>query len=156
MRVVCTRLPLLPDGTTQLDSPWLTEQAEYVVVSLLAEPDGGVQLHLVTDDPMSLGWFDSRNFKTVEASVPRSWAVTVSEEGVVEFAPASWLIPGFWEAYYEGDSSAKQAVEAELSLLLSPTSSSRDHSARAKSSADPTDADRVSVHEDAEPTEPNR
>jgi hypothetical protein len=114
MKVICTKVPPSPTGEALDASPWVTVDAEYDVVSVLAEPDRQVQLQIITDDGRSLAWFDSTNFMTVDGAIPESWTARVGEGGVLELAPASWLAPGFWEAYYDGDPSATDAVEAEL------------------------------------------
>ncbi|XBB66146.1 hypothetical protein ABFU82_18785 [Nocardioides sp. WV_118_6] len=71
-------------------------------------------IQIITDDGRSLAWFDSLNFEASDGSVPDRWTVRIGPGGTVALAPASWLVPGFWEAYYDGDPSATQAVEAEL------------------------------------------
>ncbi len=114
MKVVCTKLPPLPNGEALDASPWVTVDAEYYVASVLAEPGGQVQIQIVTDDGRSLAWFDSSSFMTVDGTMPDRWCAQIGEGGVLEIAPASWLAPGFWEAYYDGDPSAGDAVEAEL------------------------------------------
>ena len=115
---MCTRLPAPVDGMSLESSPWVTLGAEYFVVSLLADPSGRVQLHIVADDGRSLAWFDSINFMTVDGSLPRNWVASVGERGTLELAPECWLAPGFWEAYYDGDPAAAEAVEVELRVIL--------------------------------------
>jgi hypothetical protein len=117
MKVICTRLPAPVDGMDLESSPWITLHSEYHVVSLLAEP-GGVQLQIVTDDGRSLGWFDSTNFLTVDGSLPHNWAARVGEGGALELGPQDWLVPGFWESYYDGDPTTAEAVAAALRALL--------------------------------------
>jgi hypothetical protein len=122
MRVVCVRVPSPIDGLDADVSPWVTLHEEYVVVSLLAESDGRVKLQIITGDRRSLGWFNSVDFITSDGSIPANWVATVGEGGLVELAPAAWLVTGFWEAYYDGDSEAAAAVERELREILAETS----------------------------------
>lgn len=117
MKVICTRLPAPVDGTEVHSSPWVTLDSEYHVVSLLAEPAGRVQLQIVTDDGQSLAWFDSSDFMTVDGNLPGSWTARVGEGGELELAPESWLAAGFWEAYYDGDPTAVEAVSSELEAV---------------------------------------
>lgn len=117
MKVICTKVPPAPTGEVLDVSAWVTVDAEYHVVSVLAEPDRPVQLQIVTDDGRSLAWFESTNFMTVDGAMPESWTARIGEGGVLELGPAAWLVPGFWEAYYDGDPSAADAVEAELQAL---------------------------------------
>ncbi|WP_369744479.1 hypothetical protein [Paenarthrobacter sp. AMU7] len=115
---MCTPL-LTNDGQGTLESsPGLSLDAEYQVVSLLAYPAGPVLLHLVIDDEHSLAWFDSRTFITVDGTVPDSWEARIREGGTLDFAPASWLVPGFWEDYYDGDPAAAETVKTELGKMM--------------------------------------
>lgn len=114
MKVMCTQL-LASDGRERLESsPWLTLDAEYHVASLLAYPDGRVLLRLLADNENGLALFDSRAFITVDGRVPETWEGRIGEGGALEFAPSSWLVPGFWEDYYDGDPAAVEIVETEL------------------------------------------
>ena len=114
MKVICTKVPPTPNGEAPAASPWVTVDAEYHVVSVLAEPGGQVQVQILTDDGRSLAWFDSLNFMTVDGTVSERWTARIGEGGVLELAPKAWLVPGFWEAYYDGEASAVDAVESEL------------------------------------------
>lgn len=117
MKVICTKGSSVCDRRGRGREPLGNGRAEYVVVSVLAEPDRQVQIQIVTDDGRSLAWSDSTNFMTVDGAVPESWTARIGEGGVLELAPTAWLAPGFWEAYYDGDRSAVDAVESELQAL---------------------------------------
>ena len=117
MKVLCVRLPGPLDGSTLDSSPWITVDKVYTVTSVTAEPGGRVQIQIVADDGRSLAWFNSETFLTVDSAIPDSWVVKVGESGTLDLAPASWREPGFWEAYYDGDATAKGTVEAELRRL---------------------------------------
>ncbi|WP_158607472.1 hypothetical protein [Flexivirga caeni] len=54
---------------------------------------------------------------TVDGAIPESWTARIGEGGVLELAPAAWLALGIWEAYYDGDPTAVDAVESELQAL---------------------------------------
>ncbi|WP_268531024.1 hypothetical protein ACT17Q_13830 [Cellulomonas sp. CW35] len=95
----------------------MTVGAEYRVVSVLASPGRRVLLQILTDDGRSLAWFESTDFATVDGAVPESWVVQIGEAGVLRLAPAAWLVPGFWEAYYDEEPSAVGSVESELRAL---------------------------------------
>ncbi|ASN20167.1 hypothetical protein [Arthrobacter sp. YN] len=118
MKVRCTQL-LTNDGRGTLESsPWLTLDAEYHVVSLLAYPGGRVLLRLLADNENGLALFDSTAFITVDGTVPDSWEARIREGGTLVFAPTSWLVPGFWEDYYDGDPAAAEAVRQELNKII--------------------------------------
>ncbi|TCC48813.1 hypothetical protein E0H75_19770 [Kribbella capetownensis] len=118
MRVVCVDVPVPVIGMEVESSPWVTLDREYVVLAISAEAGGRVQLQLVTDDKDTLGWFDAGCFVCVEGDVPSTWVVRLGEKGLLELGPEAWLAPGFWEAYYDGDASAADAVESQLAAIL--------------------------------------
>jgi len=99
-------------------SGWLKLDTEYTVTSILAYPSGRVEIQVVADDQRNLAWLDSRAVKTIDETIPESWEARVGDGGVLEFAPPRWLVPGFWEDYYDGDSSAAQIVNKELDKIL--------------------------------------
>lgn len=117
MKVICTRVPPAPTGEVLDASVWVSVNSEYHVVSVLMEPERQVLLQIVTDDGRGLAWVESTNFMTVDGVMPESWAARIGEGGVLELGPPAWLAPGFWEAYYDGDPSAADAVGSELRTL---------------------------------------
>lgn len=100
------------------DSPWVSLDREYAVLSMAATPAGQVQLQIITDDRQSLGWFDSQMFVTTDGAIPGNWTVKVSESGTLEITPAAWHVDGFWEAYYDGDSDARRVYAEELKRVV--------------------------------------
>lgn len=120
MIVECVVNPVASDTEPPGASPWITVGANYRVAALLAVPNSRIELQIIADDGFSLAWFDSSLFLTVDSSIPKSWTVRVNDAGAVEFAPAAWLVDGFWESYYDGDAIAARAVESELEKLLRP------------------------------------
>jgi len=119
MKVICTKVPLDATGKAQDTSPWVTVGAEYDVVSVIAVPHRELLLQIV-DNEGGLGWFASVDFMTVDGTIPASWVSQIDEKGMLELAPAAWLVPGFWEDYYDGEPSAVDAVEAELQSIPQP------------------------------------
>lgn len=117
MKVLCTQLPVSPLGEVLASNAWVTVGSKYHVVSILAEPARSVQLQIVTDDGRSLAWFSSTYFATVDETVPDRWVSRIGSGGVLALAPAALLAPGFWEAYYDGEPSAVEAMETEFRLL---------------------------------------
>jgi hypothetical protein len=114
MRVVCTRIPTPVRGLRPGASPWVDLDHEYIVLGVLAEPGGAVQLHLLLDRDGNLAWFDSDCFLTVEGSVPPSWTTRIGAGGALELAPTTWHAEGFWELYYDGDPDARDSVRREV------------------------------------------
>lgn len=117
MKVTCVKLPTLPGGEQPVETRWIGVDTDYQVISLIAQPDGRVVFHVVTDDARYLAWFDSVYFRVADGRLPSTWRARIHEDGMLELAPAAWLVDGFWERYYESDASAVDAVEHELRLL---------------------------------------
>lgn len=118
MKVVCVQIPAPTDALEIESSPWVTLNSEYNVVSLIAEPQGRVQLHLLTDDGISLAWFDSEHFRGLDDRLPANWGVRLRGDGVVELGPPAWMAEGFWESFYDSDVSAMDSVSREVHLIL--------------------------------------
>lgn len=116
MKVICTRLPRLAGSEQLAQHGWITLEREYEVVSILAQPNRSIEVQLVVDDG-SLAWFGSGDFMTTDGSLPTTWISRIGEGGVLEFGPETWLAAGFWEAYYDDEPSAVDAVNAELGRL---------------------------------------
>lgn len=114
MKVICAKPPPSPTGQVLEVNPWVTVGVEYQVVSVSAVPGRRVMLQIVTDDGRTLGLFDSSSFKTIDSSIPERWRADIDERGILRLAPDAWLARGFWEAYYDGDPAAIEAVNFEL------------------------------------------
>ncbi|MFC8598244.1 hypothetical protein [Isoptericola sp. NPDC057191] len=112
------RIPGIAEGVETASSPWLTVGETYVVLGVIAGSGRRVELHLLTNDRASFGWFDAECFETDDAAPPANWSAIVSGGGVVEFGPKEWLLDGFWERYYDGDPTAAESVERELAIIL--------------------------------------
>lgn len=117
MKVVCIRLPAPVDGVEIDASPWVSVDNEYIVLGVLADFPGRIQLHLLADDGRSLAWFDSDCFLTVDA-IPANWSARINDGGTLELAPPAWFADGFWESYYDGDPSSRESVDGELAVIL--------------------------------------
>ncbi|MGN6686445.1 MAG: hypothetical protein ACTHK1_02795 [Actinomycetales bacterium] len=107
------------DGKPMTDSAWLSVDRVYRVLSVAATPEGSVQLQVVTDDGRSLGWFESAMFMTTDGAIPPNWVARIGDRGAVELAPARWLVPGFWESFYDLDPGARRVFEEELAAITS-------------------------------------
>lgn len=101
-----------------MESASVTLHSEYVVLSIVADPDGSLQFQIMTDDRHTPAWFDSVMFLTTDAGIPPNWTVRVGGGGVLDLAPAKWLIPGFWEAYFDDDPEAVQVFDYESNIIF--------------------------------------
>jgi hypothetical protein len=91
--------------------------AEYQVLSISAAPNGPIRFQVMTDDRHTPAWFDSAMFTTIDSSLPPNWVVRVGESGALDLAPARWLMPGFWEAFFDRNPEAGAVFDEEMLLL---------------------------------------
>ncbi|WP_347110060.1 hypothetical protein AAHB33_05130 [Paenarthrobacter sp. S56] len=118
MKVIYTQVAQSAGAPPFEGSGWLELDTEYTVTSILAYPNGRVEIQVVADAQRSMAWVDSRAVMTTDETIPESWEARVGDGGVLEFAPPRWLVPGFWEDYYDGEPTAAQAVKEELDKIL--------------------------------------
>lgn len=118
MRVRCVRIVSPATGAVLADSPWLRVGGEYAVLTVMAEPERRPLLRVLHEGGPSL--WDSGMFETVDDRLPDSWVARVRDGGIVEFGPARWLEPGFWEAYFDDDPRAVTSYEDELARMYPP------------------------------------
>lgn len=117
MKVIYAQIAVAAGERPFEGSGWLKLDAEYTVTSLLAYPSGRVQIQLLADDQRNMAWVDSKAVMTIDGTIPESWEARVGDGGVLEIAPPRWLVPGFWEDYYDGDPSAAETVKEELDKI---------------------------------------
>jgi hypothetical protein len=108
VKALCVRLS---DGHDR-DS-WLTLNHEYQVLSVLMTPRGPAKLRILADDGRTPILVEATAFAMSSQQLPRSWVFAIREGGVVELGPPSWLEPGFWERYFDGDADAVMQFQEE-------------------------------------------
>ena len=114
MRVVCIDPQSAIPGGAGAANPWLTMNREYDVLEIYAFPGADVQLRVRSDDGSIPALFDSASFMTVDGALPERLIVQVQEGGVLRIGPASWMVPGFWEAYFDKSPDAVETYEREV------------------------------------------
>jgi hypothetical protein len=119
MRVRCVRVPSSRVGVELESSPWVTVGREYPVLGVLAVWGKRIKLHLLTDDGENIGWFESHCFEVTDSTFPSNWIAQIRDNGTFRLAPASWLVDGFWERYYDDfDPAATDTVKREIAVIL--------------------------------------
>lgn len=104
MRVRCTKIlvpPMEHGGVELAEHDAITIGKEYVVLSICVHPDWGAEF-LIPDDllgPKGSMW-PAAMFETVDDRLPSKWVAQIDEDGFLNFAPRSWLRPGFWGPEY--------------------------------------------------------
>lgn len=114
MKVRCTRLADAP----QRQASWLTVGRSYDVLSVVLDTHGRWLLRLQSDSYPGVGLFQLDQFEIVDPRVPNCWIATWNAQGVFELTTRDWSVPGFWEAYFDGDPNANAAFQRDLARIL--------------------------------------
>jgi hypothetical protein len=99
------------------NSPWLTLHGEYQILSILMTPSGPAKLRILADDGRTPILVDAAMFSMNSQPLPDTWVAIIEEGGIVELGPRSWLKPGFWERYFDGDADAMTQFQREMSNM---------------------------------------
>jgi hypothetical protein len=117
MKVRCNRIISPVDGSRIIENDWLTAGDEYLVLSLLIDPNGHVQLRVIDNDGTPSVW-PAEMFETTDERPSPNWLIRLGSDGLLEIAPGSWLEPGFWEDYFDDVAEARSDYENELSVIV--------------------------------------
>jgi hypothetical protein len=97
-------------------SSWLTVGGIYPVVSMLFGSSSTAQVQ-VHDDSGGPSWWRRSMFTQVTGAIPRNWAVEMTPDGLVGFAPNRFGVEGFWESFFDGDAAAGAIYAEELAVI---------------------------------------
>jgi hypothetical protein len=106
-------------------SSFLTDNAEYLVVSLSASRKSGVKFQLLSDDEThEPGWFDAELFEITSGAIPSTWRAELRQDpnlpGYLLLAPEPFLQERFWDDYW-GDGTRHYVIdefERQIELLV--------------------------------------
>lgn len=120
MKVECVRL-LDSAGREIESSSWLTLGRVYHVMSIYTDKDGTRSYGVINRHPdgewPQLGSHQAECFKVVSEVVPSNWCEW-TRENATGVAPAAWLAPGFFEAFYDHDPATYLIFERERNIIL--------------------------------------
>lgn len=109
MRVTCVSL-----GDKPGESGWITVGQQYDVLSVMFTPNKPAKLRIMADNGETPFLADAALFVMSTQAIPGNWAMEVLRDGVIEIGPASWMKPGFWERYFDGDPTAVRSFRGEV------------------------------------------
>ncbi|GAB3402845.1 hypothetical protein GCM10027569_09320 [Flindersiella endophytica] len=89
----------------------------YPVLSIYASP-GRTELRILDDDENVPSIWNSELLETISARIPSNWTAITRPDGGVEVGPESFMAPGFWDRYFDGETSAQATFREELAVLL--------------------------------------
>jgi hypothetical protein len=117
MKVRCVKLIDSRNQPTDR-SPWLTLGKTYDVLSVVLDAQCDWWLRLVGDEDAHVGLFRLEQFEVLTARIPRAWIASWSSAGTFELSPQAWLVPGFWERFFERDKGANEEFDRERNDIL--------------------------------------
>jgi hypothetical protein len=103
-------------GHSQNDNSWLTIGSVYIVLAVFFDDQSGLQFRLIGDDHMTPALHEASQFDLVTDVIPTNWSVTL-DRGVFELGPKKWNAKGFWQRYFDRDSTAIRMFEQELRII---------------------------------------
>jgi len=119
MIVRCTLLRNPITGEQEERSHWLSVGRNYVVLAIDASFGEGIYYRMIGDDlGGGPGLYDSRQFEVVDSAIPTMWIVRGTPDGSVEFGPPEWVEPGFWEAYFDGEATAREQFASRSAEIM--------------------------------------
>ena len=116
MKVKCIKIINSPTALEKMQNQWITLDKEYVVISIESFKGNGISIRIIDDESKPSLW-DCGLFTTTDNSIPNNWVCNMREDGYMEFSPATWLKPGFWEDYLENSSEAIEIFKSEVAIM---------------------------------------
>jgi hypothetical protein len=107
---------------SRISNGWITIGKEYLVLSVTINPGHPASFRLIGDDGNTPALYALQQFVTVSSRIPSSWQAQLDNSGNLEMAPASWLRPGYWEDYFNGQAEAVAEFETERAQIQSESS----------------------------------
>ena len=108
---------VVPKPEAQSPAGWLAPSLSVTVLAIRWTPSVGAQYLLWSEKQKSVALFPTTDFAIADNHISPLWIVKSDLRGNLEFAPAQWLVNGFWEDYYESGSAAVRVFEDVLKQL---------------------------------------
>ena len=110
------RVVFIVVGATQGEPPaksdgWLTIGREYVVLGIYGR-EREIKFRILGDDGTTPALHSSDRFKVISSDIPSDWTFRIFPGNEWEIGPAAWSGAGFWNAYFDGEPSARTVFDA--------------------------------------------
>jgi hypothetical protein len=123
MKVLCTSLvPPLSWGSAESNG-WLTIGKEYVVVSVYGRGNR-LDYRIVGDDGFTPALQSASQFEILDEAIPDNWVFRQFSDSEWVIMPTALAAEGFWEAYFDGDVSARAAFDQVISTIVTKSGES--------------------------------
>ena len=119
MIVVCKELINPNTGMHEESSPWLTVGKQYHVLQVyMGHGDRILKYRLESDDNRSPTMHHAELFDVVSSQLPSNWVIKNSMGSALELGPKAWDVDGFWIAYFDGESWARELYANEVAKIV--------------------------------------
>ena len=118
MKVKCIKIIDEQSGKEIQNSPWLTVNKIYSVLSVLVENKKNLKFQFIGDDGVTPSYHNGNQFKVMSDIIPSNWIIVSEPDSYFELTPRAWARKGFWEDYFEGKSKAISDFESEKEKVI--------------------------------------
>lgn len=99
------------------ESNWLHIGSNYAVQAIYFSQNQGARFRIISEDNATPAMFAATDFTVVDSRIPETWRVHIHSNGDVELSPKSWLEPGFWVRFFDGDADARHLFDLYTSKI---------------------------------------
>ncbi len=90
---------------------WLEQSRPYFVLAVEATSNGASWYRIESEDNETPALFEADLFEIVDPSIPAAWIVVRQGNLPLQLMPTSWSDDGFWERFFDGDTTAQEDYE---------------------------------------------
>jgi hypothetical protein len=106
------RVRLLAERAREM-SGWLRPDRSYLVLEVEPSPPGSTSYRLESENASSPALFPAEAFEVVSPRLPSSWIARYWPGSGLQLTPERWTVPGFWEAFFDGEEQAGRLYREE-------------------------------------------
>jgi hypothetical protein len=110
-------------GAPIAEFPHLAVGEEFHVLSVHFDPRAPDPWKIavqILDRESTPTWWPIEMFETSSSAIPENWIIQIRSTGSLHIAPRDWLVPGFWERYFDHPVKGSEAdsFRAEVDLIM--------------------------------------
>ena len=118
MIVRCIKIINEQSGEILPATSWLTVGKTYPVLAVFVAANGLPKYRLLGDDEVTPALHTANQFEILSGILPSIWRAHSVPNRYFELAPTSWIVPGFWEAFFDGNPDAVRVFHEDYRTLL--------------------------------------
>lgn len=116
MRVICRKAGSGSAAGRPSSDGWLTLNREYHVLGVYGRPSG-MSYRILGDDGVTPALHPADRFQVTSPAIPNGWVLKTYRGSEWELTPALLAEDGFWELYFDGDSSAERTFRQVMTTV---------------------------------------